>query len=253
MAVEAWLLRAAETMWARTGGPPPFPRDVNRLARYGLHVRPVPMPRLSVSLVGEWLRRAGLPIALQGSDRALRGCLVACFQRPHVFLDADDPPDEQRYTMAHELAHLWLEVLLPRERVRGQLGEKGLQVLDGQRPPTAAERCQALLHRVSLTPAYDLMERDGELGLVHGGVLLAEEKADRLALELLAPEDAALRGLPEARPWSEWLPLAGERLAEEFALPAPMAAAYARRLAPSAGVAPSFWERLSGSHLTRER
>src|SRR4051812_17576535 len=56
MAAEAWLVRAAEGMWARIGGPTELPRDVDRLARYGFRVRPILLPGLRLSTVSAWLR-----------------------------------------------------------------------------------------------------------------------------------------------------------------------------------------------------
>ena len=97
-----------------------------------------------------------------------------------------------------------------------------------------------------LRPGSQILERDRELGLTDGGVLLAEERAERLALELLAPEEETAGRLPEPAPWSGWLPLAEQRLVAEFGLPQGIARAYARRLAPRIDVAPSFLERLSG-------
>ncbi|MEM6314082.1 MAG: hypothetical protein AAF743_08340, partial [Planctomycetota bacterium] len=75
-----------------------------------------------------------------------------------------------------------------------------LEVLDGDRPPTTAERLTGVLTATAIGPHVHLMRADGE----HR----AEGQADALALELLAPRhlrdgltpaDVAERfGIPEA-------------------------------------------------------
>ncbi|HTE17225.1 MAG TPA: ImmA/IrrE family metallo-endopeptidase, partial [Armatimonadota bacterium] len=220
MAAEAWLVRAAEGLWGLAGGAPTPPRDLNRLLRYGLRLRPIAISHLTLGLVAQHVPHAGLAPVAAERDRRLRGCLVVTLGRRLVFYDPEDPEDEQRYTLAHELAHLWLEVIEPRERVRALLGEGALQVLDGHRDPTPGERMQAVLHRVSLHRPLHLLERDGELGITQGGILLAEERADRLAVELLAPQDEARRVLPLPRAsFAEWLKLASGQIVEQFRLP----------------------------------
>jgi hypothetical protein len=249
MATEAWLAQAAERLWATTPGTPSFPRDPFRLARYGLRVVLVSLPRLRLSLVGAWLADRCLPApgGLEGPDRALRGCLACPLGKAHVFLDADDPEDERGYTLAHELAHLWIELLAPLERATWHLGERGVAILEGRVAPTPVERCQALFHRLPLQPRCHLLERDMQRGMIDGGVLYAEKQADRLALELLAPGEEARRRLPARALWRDWLPAAAEQLAAGFGLPRRVAEGYARELAPAVGAAPSFRERIAGT------
>ena len=246
MAAEAWLRQGATALWACAGGPPPFPRNLNRLWRYGLQAKLCCVSRLTLSVVAEHVRQLQLPAIPAEPDRRLRGCLVVGRERPHIFLDTGDPEDEQRLTLAHEIAHLWLEVMEPRDRVREYLGERALEVLGGLRDPSAAERLHATLLHVPLRRPFHLLERDAEYGLACEWTRVAEERADRLALELLAPEDEALRRLPVAGlPFSEWLEQATATLIQEFDLPPLPAHGYARRLAPTVGARPSFWERFS--------
>jgi hypothetical protein len=247
MAVEAWLLRASEAIWAKLLEPGSYPRNVERLARYGFRVQLQRLSGLSVSLVQEWLRRRSYPGLPAAPDRRLHGCLVQIGGVSVIFLDSGDSPPEQRYTLAHELAHLWLERLAPRERLQQRLGDGVLEAMDGRRCATPAERMGALFSGVSLRPACHLLGRDRALGLVDGGILLAEARADRLALELLAPETEARWLLPGPLPWREWIPAAANRLEPAFEIPRPTAEAYARRLLPPE-IGPSFWERFSGAH-----
>lgn len=253
MAAEAWLLRGADAMWGRLDAPPNFPRDPTRLARYGFRVRLMGVPALRLSVVAERLRSRDFPCPPAEPDRELRGCLVHFNETTFLFFDSRDDAAEQRYTIAHELAHLWLEILEQRERVRRRLGEPTLEVLDGVRPPTGPERFQAILAGVTLQLQHHLLERDQELGVQDGGVLLAEERADRLALELLAPADEARRRLPADGAWDQWVPEATARLETAFGLPRPIAKAYARRLGQEAGLRQDFWGWMSGAHLASRR
>lgn len=248
MAVEGWLQHGTEALWQTVDGPPPFPRNLSRLMRDGVAVRPVGIPNLTLEMVAQQLQRFQLPATPVDRDRPLRGCLVVSQNRRFVFFDTRDPDEERRFTLAHEIAHLWLEVLEPRERVRAFLGEAALEVLDGLRDPHPAERAQALLHRVPLHRPFHLLERDTEWGIVRAGIHTAEVRADRLALELLAPEEAALRVLPEPLPsFADWLQRATRRLGDEFGLPPGIARDLARSLGRSIGVEPTFWERLNGT------
>lgn len=246
MAAEGWLTRAADAIWAHHRAPAPYPRSLEPVARYGFGCQLVALPGLRLALVCDWLRQRGCPLPEEARDRPLRGCLVAAPGARFLFTDRRDPEDERRYTTAHELAHLWLEIEAPREGVRQHLGAAALAVVDGCRPPTAAERLRAWLHRVPLGVSCHLLERDSLLGLADGGTLLAEERADRLALELLAPEEEAICQLPGSLPWREWVPAGASALAVWAGLPATIAEAYARRLAPAVEAGPSFIERLSG-------
>jgi hypothetical protein len=237
-------------MWGRLPDPGPYPRDVERLARYGFLAQVRRLPGLTLSAAHAWLRRQGHRRLPEAVDRRLHGYLFAGGTLPVVFLDPGDAAAVQRYALAHELAHLWWEVLAPRERLRTRLGEGVLDALEGRRAASAAEKLQALASGVSLRPVGHLLARDRELGVVDGGISLAEERADRLALELLAPEHEARRALPAPAPWREWLPAASERLERAFGIPAGVAAAYARALLPPES-GPTFWERFSGAHRER--
>lgn len=54
--------------------------------------------------------------------------------RNFVLLDDADTPAEQRFSLAHEVAHFLLDYLQPREATRRKLGETALEVVDGLRP-----------------------------------------------------------------------------------------------------------------------
>src|SRR5688500_2110623 len=94
MAAEAWLTRAAGEIWAGLGDA--ADRDLLTLARFGLGVRPVEIPSLTLDAVREWLLRRAPDMRIEGADRELQGCLVLPHGQAYIFLDARDPVAERR-------------------------------------------------------------------------------------------------------------------------------------------------------------
>jgi len=242
---EAWLAERVSGFWEAAGGPTPFPRDLEASALWALPLAVDRMAGLRVDKVRAWLRRAATPIQITEPDRALRGCLVAYAGKGVVLIDRDDPEEERRFSLAHEVAHFLVDYLAPRRRVLERLGSQLAAVLDGRRPATLDERADALLSGVPLGVHAHLLRRapDGSIGC--GQVMAAESRADRLALELLAPA-ATVRALLERRrrgATSEGRTGGGrgraeeraaevaELLVERFGLPGTVAASYGRWLA----------------------
>ena len=97
-------------------------------------------------------------------------------------------PEEQRLTIAHEVAHFLADYLLPRQRVLQALGAHMAEVLDGLRRPTPAERAAAILSHIRLGAHIHLLPRLGIDADDDWAVAHAEDRADHLALELVAPQ-----------------------------------------------------------------
>lgn len=224
--VEAGLARAAETFWAWAGGARAWPRPIESAVPAALPASVEPLADLTLGAVRRRLRELGLPDPSDGPDRALRGCLAAAGGAALLFVDERDPPDERRFTIAHEAAHLLLDYLAPRERAIGRFGAAICAALDGQRPASPTERIDAALARVSLAPRLYLLDRDAP------STTAAESRADRLALELLAPFQAVvgrLRALPGRRDPIAQAAVACRLLRDVFGLPPDAASGYATR------------------------
>jgi hypothetical protein len=181
----------------------------------------------------DWLRRNNIHCPCTTADRGLHACLLAWRGWGFVFLDGSDPEDEQRLSLAHELAHFLRHYWQPRALARRRFGDTVLEVLDGLRPPTAAEGVAALLASVPLGFHLHLLDHDPEAGLSSGTIPAAEQEADRLAYELLAPAEEVARCAGDRR---------GEALADllrtDFGLPADHALLYADLLVPPAPLDP---------------
>jgi hypothetical protein len=244
VSVPLWVRELAADFWAEAGCHTPFPREL-RLAirRAVLPLAVVPRPALSVGGVLDWLRRAGVACALGEPDRLLRGCLVASRGHGFAFLDADDSPEEQRFSLAHELAHFLRDYLQPRRRAAARLGPQVLEVFDAERPPRPEERLHALLRAAPVGFHVHLMARDASG--TPGPEAAAERDADRLAYELLAPAETVMA---EARTSAA----AAEILRTRFGLPPAQAADYAALLYPPAPAADPLVMRLRAAraHLS---
>jgi hypothetical protein len=236
VSVPLWVREQACGFWAEAGYEEPLPRELRRaITRAVLPLAVVPLPALGVRGVLDWLRRAGVSCALGEPDRRLRGCLVASRGYGFTFLDADDSPDEQRFSLAHELAHFLRDYLQPRRRAAARLGPQVLEVFDAVRPPRPEERLHALLRAAPVGFHVHLMARNADGP--PGPEAAAERDADRLAYELLAPADVVLS---EARTSAA----AAEILRTRFGLPPAQAADYATLLFPPAPASDPLVRRL---------
>jgi hypothetical protein len=225
-----WVEEAAEQFWAAVGEEPAgFPRDLRRAIALALPLAVVELPRLRVAAIEEWLAQRRRPLSLATRDRRVRACLLVYQGTGVVFLDGTDPADEQRFSLAHEVAHFLLHYVQPREQAVQRLGSAILAVFDGDRRPALGERVEAVLAGIGpLQPHLHLLDRP-DRGPAHFGRLGAvEEQADTLALELLAPSATVRTRLDACATVTE----VQRALSETFGLPASVAATLALELQP---------------------
>jgi hypothetical protein len=225
-----WVIELADRFWTAARECPPFPRDLTAAAMNALPLRIVSLPRLRLGVVRHWLDRLHIPCTVSEPDRPLRACLFARRGCGFVFLDAADPPDEQRFSLAHEIAHFLRDYDAPRRAVVEKLGSAVIEVCDGVRPATPNERLHALLRHTPLVAHMHLLHRDDAGRPWSPAEQAAETAADRLAFELLAP--AALFD-EETDPAT-----IHDRLVCEFGLPQAAAAQYAVILCPASEIHP---------------
>ncbi len=155
-----------------------------------------------------------------GPTRRLRGCLLADVGHALILVEATDPADERRFTVAHELAHLILHYLSPRQRAVDAFGAGFVAVLDRTRPPSSAELLSSAIRDIPIEPFQHAMDRtEGPARSVEA----MEDQADDLAIELLAPW-AELKALRGAGPGP---------IRESFGLPASVATKLATLIAPT--------------------
>jgi len=251
----------AREFWALAGEPEEpgvpaetgeLPRDIRAAITLALPLEVYPVPALRVNHVLDWTRRTGVAHRLRGRDRRLHGCLLADRGKGTIFVDASDDDDERRFTLAHELAHFLLDYQLPRQRALNALGPSILPILDGERAPSIDQRLHAVMSGVHLGRLSHVMERP-ENGLPTNLVIDIENRADRLALELLAPAQslqALMRQTTAPRGYEARLAYATRFIAQHYALPGAIAAPYARFILAQLGE-PTFRDWLSLSNVSR--
>jgi len=227
MNVPMWVLELASAFWRVAGVQEPFPRSLREAAANVFEGPIVRLPGMRLSGVRAWQRQVGMQDLCTGPDRPLRACLVAQHDGCGIFIDELDPPEEQRFSLAHELAHWLRDYWQPRHHACARLGDPILEVLDGKRPPRFVERLDSVLRGVPIGPHVHYMERVGNGVAASCVVARAEAAADRLAYELLAPAET----LAERASWDR-VSLTQE-LQTTYGMPPAQANAYGNALLPA--------------------
>jgi len=191
----------ADTFWDLLGCEPQYPCDLEKLLLWD---QPVDfgltfdaLPNLDLAAVNRRAKQLGMTYRIGHARRRKHGFLLADRTGACVLYEANDPVDEQRFTKAHEVAHFLVDYYLPRRRGLELLGESIRGALDGSRVPDHQERLHAAMAQVRLDVQADLTERTSD-NRPSTRTLLAEDRADRIALELLAPAELVLKRLERA-------------------------------------------------------
>ena len=241
---DAFIRRLANDIRARAPQEADQMLDVEAIVAWSVPLALVVLPELDVAAAHGWLRERGVELGFGSGGQPLRGLLLAWRGSGLIFVDGSRPEADRRFTIAHELGHFLLDYLEARGRVLRRTPDL-LEVLDGHRPPSTQDRTRALLEQVKLGVHTHLLSRDP-----HGGapweVEQGEDRSSRFALELLSPWNAvraAIRRLPDDRPWESRLAEASSILARDFKLPEDAARTRAREVLDYLGRGPTFFER----------
>jgi hypothetical protein len=232
-----------QAFWQAAGQDEPFPRALEQSLAFALPVALVKLPRLTSRSAEQWARARGRDLNLATTNRPLHGCLTAASGFGIIFVDGTDPADEQRFTIAHEIGHFLADYLRPRRRALDRFGERFVDVLDGKRPPTLPEQVQSVIAGIAVGPYVNLMQRDlqGSDALELWSI---ENRADRIALALLAPPELVLdRDLGDRYP--QRLETLTRVLTSGFGLPPTPALRYAANLLAECGLGPSLAESIA--------
>ena len=224
-----YIENTAQEFWALAGGTTTYPCDMEEAITFTMPLTIEGIAKLRVSDINAWAKRIKIPAQVSGRDRRLHGCLLAHKDRGVIFYDTNDPLDEQRVTLAHELAHFLVDYKAPRERAISIFGSTILPILDGERSLTDVERIHAVLSTVHLGSMSHVMERPDE-GLPSNIVLDIEDRADRLAFELLAPASLLQEQMQQSnvRGFKARHTLLTQHLLTVHGLPECIASSYAR-------------------------
>ena len=233
---DAHLALVAETFW-READPSPsqsWPCDLEKVIALTLRLAVISLPSLTLQCIENWLEKRGTPYEFPCENRHVRGCIVAYRGSGLIFVDGSDPIEERRFTLAHEVAHFLLDYYEPRQRARTRLGDGILEVFDGLHPPTVDERIEGVLSSISIVPYVHLMEQRGAVKLKRATIWQAENRADELALEILAPVKIVYSDLAKICTGCSYFVCfesAKQTLIEKYGLPKLIAHGYAQRIA----------------------
>lgn len=230
-----------KAFWDLAGEIEPFPRMLERSISLALPVALVKLPQLDLRVIENWLLRRSIQYSFDCENRTVRGCLVAYGGKGIVFVDGTDTPPELRFTIAHEIAHFFNDYWQPRNKALDKYGASILEVFDGLRQPSLDERVYSIINETYIGLYTDLMERtlQGE----NNNIWNAENRADKIALALLAPPDAVLSEIEiSSKSYKERRGEIINLLMSNFGLPDYVALSYATDLLKSIGKGPSWVE-----------
>lgn len=181
-----WLHKAMNAFWGHDQ-PDSFPVNVALEAIMRLPLALFEVKNLSTQTLDEWLETYGSPLHLHVSPRPLRAALIAYGGAGVIFVDSDLDEPERLASVAHESGHFITDYLMIRAEVESSAPHL-VEVLDGLREPKDDDYIAAVLNRLPLGVHTHLLARS-ELGeYTTAETERSEERATRVAWELMAPQ-----------------------------------------------------------------
>lgn len=235
---------AVDFFWRTAGELEDYPRALERALALALPLALIKLPRIQLKDIENWLRQRRVFFSFECQSRFVHGCLVAYGGKGIIFVDGGDPVDQLRFTLAHEIAHFLLDYWIPRQKAIQSLDYSITEVMDGQRAPSLDERVHSLLSSVPIGIHTSLLERD-ETGVDLSTTWKVEDKADKVALALLAPPDDVLQYTDiTASNYKQRSDSIFAVLKDVFGLPGAVAKGYGLELLSAIGKGPSWAETL---------
>lgn len=223
--------QAVDLFWSRCGVTEAFPRALDRAVQLALPIIIIKLPGLQLDKIETWFFQRNTRFQFGCASRMVRGCLVAYGGNGFIFIDGTDPPDEQRFTLAHEASHFLIEYWIPRQKAILKFGSGIIPVLDGLRKPSVEQRVHAFLGGVALGIYSKLMMRGDSFESSQSEIWDAESRADRVAIALLAPPEAVIEktNISGAK-YEDRVQAITKVLISEFGLPQSVATPYGNEL-----------------------
>lgn len=234
--IKPFIVREAKTFWEQTKVDLTPPYDIEQAVALVLPLNIVTMSNLSFKKIQEWFSNHGVVFKVGFNNRLVHGFLTCSQGEGFVFVNGTDSDDERRFTIAHETSHFIIEYHNPRLKAIAKFGVNIVPVLDGLRDATVEERIDGILSNISVRKFTHLLEKSGTGEFDSYNNWSAENDADALAVELLAPIErvcsevlSELRSLTYKSCKSETV----EILTDKYHLPISIASLYASKIAYS--------------------
>lgn len=237
----------AKDFWIRAGGNKLFPCDITGAVNLALPIDIVSLSELSLKKIETWLTQRKVFLDLGIDDRLLHGFILISRGTGFIFVNGTDSEEERRYTIAHEAGHFLLDYERPRRNAIIKLGEKIVEVMDGYREATNEEQIDGILTSVSIKPYTHLLEKNSNGSFSNMNILNAENDADALALELLAPYATIIKDTNPNRnkiSFYDFKNQCYQILRNKYLIPDSIAEAYSSKLAYAEIGSPSLAEKL---------
>jgi hypothetical protein len=226
------IVQHARDFWKSAGGEYVFPCDIAWAVNFYLPVNVVWLPELRLNSIQSWLKDNKVRFDLQIDDRPLHGFILVLRGKGLIFVNESDTEQERRYTIAHEASHYLLDYKVPKDKAVKKLGESILEVFDGLREPTREELIDGALVSVTIKPFTHLLEKKQD-GYRNPRISDAENYADQLALELLAPSTDVVKEVNPDKTkisFDDFKDKCHQILRNRYLIPDPYAETYALRL-----------------------
>jgi hypothetical protein len=245
--VPSYIEVIAREFWKRTGQKVEPPYDIAGAISLLLPIDIVSLSDLTLGKINRWLSDNGIQIPIDVNDRYLHGFVLIGRGTGFMFVNGTDGEDERRFTIAHEASHFIMDYKIPREKAIQKMGTSIQDVLDGTREATMEEQVDGLINGISVRSFIHLLEKEGDGSFESVEIFDVENKADMLAIELLAPHleviKATLNG-QQKMSFSLFDQYCLDILVSKYKLPIPIAKQYSKRLAYSVTGGPSIITKL---------
>lgn len=242
-----YIENIAQEFWQQTGGDNNPPFDIGRAISLLLPVTIITLPDLSIQKVESWLNENKVNFSANVCDRKLHGFILVVSGMGFIFINGTDMESERRFTLAHEVSHFILDYLFPRNKAMSKMGDNIASVLDGEREATIQEKVNGLLKGVNMKTYTHLVEKTGDGAFTDYTILKAENNADSLALELLAPSKEVIRKIKHSitKPrFHDFVSVGNNILTDIYGLPRTIAQNYAQQLGYFVTKGPSLMHKI---------
>lgn len=246
--VTSYIETIAKNFWCQVGraksGPP---YDIAGAISLQMPLDIVSLSELTLGKIDQWLVNKGIKIPISVNDRYLHGFILVKKGTGFIFVNGTDNEDERLYTIAHEASHFILDYKIPRDMAIAKIGDGVENVLDGLRQPTLDEQINGIISGISVQPFTHLLEKDGDGSFTNIKVFDAENNADALAIELLAPHNEVIKATLCGRkkmPFDLFDQLCLDLLISKYRVPETIAKQYSKRLAYFVTGGPSIMNKL---------